>query len=968
MKKVSRVITLLFIVSLILTNVGAAAILSTPTTINSDLRGLWVATVLNIDYPSKPTTDSQILKSEAIKILDDAKDMRLNAVFLQVRPSSDALYKSEYYPWSKYLTAKQGLMPDNDFDPLEFWVTEAHVRGIELHAWINPYRVTKKTSTDIAYDLTPLDSLNPAIVHPDWIVGYPDGNFYFDPAIPGVRKMISDSVIEIIQNYDVDGIHMDDYFYPGKNFNDKAFFEKYGKGFSNISDWRRDNVNKLITDLSKMIKSTSTKVRFGVSPFGIWANKSSNILGSDTKGLQSYSDHFADTRKWVKEGIIDYIAPQLYWNIGYSIADYSKLVSWWADIVKGTDVDLYIGQATYRSGSSDVSSPWYGVAEIEKQLSLNAKTLEIQGNIFYNYKSLANNPALSAVIKASNEKRDGMAASIPVKISNPSANIKTNFSQYYLNGSSDPNKPLFLNGKPVGNRSSQGFFGILLPLNNGANIFTFAQDASYATQVIFKEVKSQELQKMSRAEIPLASVFPKSQEYRTSGEKITLSCQAPIGSKVTVKIGGKSYNMKPSTTKSNGEGLYPATFTYVYTVPTYSGTPRNIDLGEPVYTMNYKGVVKTRKAPAKLGAIMKGAPFYAEVTKEVIFTYPTASSSDGGAFELYKGMIDNVTGMTNNFVRLSSGQWVEKSSVRTFISKTKISTKIKNSIYKTGNNWDVIQFDTSFPAATTASFDGTSLKLNIYTATFAALPALPKDSLFSSAVVSTNNGKAEYIFKLKDNQIIEGYYIEKAAKGIILYVKRPLKIHAGNIPLYGITIMLDPGHGGSSTGAIGPLGINYAEKTINLKTALKMKTELESLGAKVLMTRTTDKEVSLEARLNASRKEKPDMFISIHANSMEDNVDISKVHGFSVFYRERLALPLSEAIYKNTIETFRRNSKGVHNKNFYVIRGTWTPSILLESGFVPNPNEFEWLIDENEQTRLAKSFTDSIVEYFTKQK
>ncbi len=964
MKKVSRVIILLLVFSLTLPMIGAAPISNTLK--KEDLRGLWVATVLNIDYPSKPTTDPEILKSEAIKILEDAKNTGFNAVFLQVRPASDALYKSKYYPWSKYLTGKQGLMCNNGFDPLEFWVKEAHARGIELHAWINPYRATKKVAAEANYDYSGLDASNPAVVHPEWTVKYPDGNLYFDPGIPEVRKMISDSVLEIIENYDVDGIHMDDYFYPGKNFDDKASFQKYGKAFSNKDDWRRDNVNKLIADLSKVVKSASPKVRFGVSPFGIWANKGTNALGSDTKGLQSYYDHFADTRKWAKEGMVDYIAPQIYWNIGFSIADYSKLVDWWTDTVRGTGVDLYIGQAAYRVENTDPSNPWYGVSEIERQMELNTKFPEIKGSIFYNYKSLANSKALAAVIKANYEKRDGITANIPVKISSPSGNIKTSFNQFYINGSSDPSKPLFYNGKVIENRSSQGFFGVLVPLEKGQNTLTFSQEGSYSTIVIFKENISSTPQKMKSAEIPATSVFPKSQEYRLPGEKVVFSCQAPIGSKVTVKIGGKSYSMNAASTKLDNSGIYATTFTYTYTIPTYTGTPRNIDLGAPTYTMNYKGIVKTVKAPAKIGVIMKDSPFYAEIIKEVIFTYPTPSSANGGTFELYKGMYDSVTGMTGSFVRLASGQWVEKNNVKTYINKTKISTIVKNATYRIGEKWDRIQFDMINPPAATASFDGKLLKLNIYSTKEAVSPVLPKDSLFSTALVSTSNNMTEYTLRLKDDKYIEGYYIERTSTGLILNVKRPVKAKESNMPLSDITIMLDPGHGGSDTGAVGPLGVNYAEKAINLKTALKLKTKLEDLGAKVLMTREIDKAVSLEERLNASRTEKPDMFISIHANSMESNVDISKVDGFSVFYRENLALPLSQTIYKNTIETLGRNSKGITNKNFYVIRGTWTPSILLESGFVPNPNEFQWLVDEDEQIRLVRNFAEGIVRYLTK--
>ncbi|MGE5630899.1 MAG: family 10 glycosylhydrolase [Caulobacteraceae bacterium] len=963
MKQMSRkTIILLIMFLLILPTLMVSAAPDSPA--KGDFRGVWVSSVLNIDYPSKPTIDSDILKSEAIAILDNVQYMGFNAVFLQVRPASDALYKSKYFPWSKYLTGIQGQAPDDDFDPLEFWVTEAHKRGIELHAWINPYRVTKKTSNEPNYDFASLDASNPARLNPGWVVKYTDGNLYYNPGISEVRELVIDSVLEIIENYDVDGIHLDDYFYPGNDFNDKATYEKYGAGYASINDWRRANVNALISDLSKAIKATSKKVRFGVSPFGIWANKGTNVLGSDTKGNQSYYDHYADTRKWVKDGVLDYIAPQLYWNIGYSVADYSKLADWWKNVVYGTGVDLYIGQAAYKAGGDDPLSPWYGVSEIGKQMQLNEKSPVIKGSIFFSYKSLVNNPALGAVIKAIYEKKDGIKAGIPVNVSKPSENMRTSYDQYYIYGSSDPAKPLFMNGKPVEGRSKQGYFGVLVPLTKGRNTFTFSQEASYDTRVIYRDVASSTPKKMSKAEIPSASVFPQKQEYRAPGEKITLYCQAPAGSKVTVKLGGKSYVMKPSTTTKTS-GLYPDKYTYVYTMPNYTGTPRNIDLGAPVYTMNYKGIVKTSKAPAKVGVIMESSPYYAKAAKDVVYTYEGPSSDDGAAYELYKGMSDNITGMTGSYVRLSSGQWANKGDVWIYSSKVQQNAAIKSAVYRIGEEWDTLKLDMSAPAAAIADFDGVALKLTVSTAAKAVLPVLPGDSLFSSSTVSKTGGGVQYILKLKDKQCIEGYYIEKTAAGIILNIKRPVKVSGGNEPLSGITIMLDPGHGGSSAGAIGPLGLNYSEKVINLKTALKLQAELQRLGAEVLMTRTTDKDVSLDERLTASRNAKPDMFISIHANSMEDNVDISKVDGFSAYYREALSKPLAETVFNYTVEALDRNDKGVHNNNFYVIRGTWAPSILLESGFVPNPNEFEWLIDENEQARLAKSISEAIVKYFS---
>ncbi|MCX8131836.1 MAG: family 10 glycosylhydrolase [Clostridia bacterium] len=959
MKKILKTTALLLILSLILPVIMVSGAVRSIT--KRDFRGLWVATVLNMDYPSKPATDPEILRSEAVKILEDAEDMGMNAIILQVRPASDALYKSKYFPWSKYLTGSQGLMPDEGFDPLEFWISEAHNRGMELHAWVNPYRITKEPVSGVS----DLYFSHPAVNNPEYTVKYSDGNLYFNPGIPEVRKLIIDGVMEIIENYDADGIHFDDYFYPGKNFDDKAAYEKYGKEYKSIDDWRRANVDSLISDLSSSIRDTGKNVRFGISPFGIWANKSKNSLGSDTKGMQSYYDQYADTRKWVKDGLIDYITPQLYWNIGYSVADYSKLVSWWKNTVKDTAVDLYIGQAAYRAGNSDPSSPWYGVNEIARQLRLNSETPEVKGSMFFNYRALTKNPSLRAVIKAIYEQRDGVVAKIPVNMTRPSENIRTRFEKFYLNGSSDPGKPLYLNGRLIEERSNRGYFGILVPLEKGQNTFAFSQEGSYDTRVIFREAGSSEPKKMDTIDIPTSSVFPQTQEYRTEGEKITFSCQAPVGSEVTVDIGDRSYKMTPSVTAPAGLEAYPTTYTYEYIVPAFKGTPRNIDLGTPVYTMKYMGTEKKRSAPAKVGVIMKDSPFYAQIINRVVDSYESPSSANGADFELYNGMVDYVTGMTGSYVRLSFGQWVKKSNVKIYASKQQIRPVIKRAVYKAGEKWDSIKIDLSYPVAAIASFDGEAIKMNISRTSAAPIPVLPKNSLLSSVEVSKDGSSIQYTLSLKKNQSIEGYYVEKTSSGVTLYIKRIVNVKKGKTPLTGITIMLDPGHGGSEAGATGPLGLSYAEKTINLKTALKLQTELKKLGAKVVMTRVTDKTISLEERLAASRNEKPDMFISIHANSMNDNVDISKIFGFSVFYRGVHSKNLAEAVYSRTIESLDRNKHGTNRRNFYVTRGTWTPSILIESGFVPNPYEFEWLTDEKEQTRLAKTISEAVLKYFS---
>lgn len=347
------------------------------------MRGVWIATVYNIDYPSKSTLTTEQLKAEADEILNNVAEMGLNTVFFQVRPSADALYQSDIFPWSRYLTATAGTAPTDGFDPLAYWIEGAHKRGLQLHAWINPYRITKEGKTE--FDALPETS--PAKQHPEWVVEH-DGNFYFNPGLPSVRSLVLDGACEILENYDVDGIHLDDYFYPGTSFNDTATYERYGSKFDKIEDWRRDNVNALIASLDKKLHEIDPKTSFGVSPSGIWDNKSSNPLGSQTNGFSAYSEIYCDSLEWIKQGTVDYICPQIYWSIGYSVADFSVLLDWWQNAVSKSDVALYIGMGAYRMAEASPGTTWHGTAELNRQLALIDESIDVQGEVYYNYSSL----------------------------------------------------------------------------------------------------------------------------------------------------------------------------------------------------------------------------------------------------------------------------------------------------------------------------------------------------------------------------------------------------------------------------------------------------------------------------------------------------------------------------------------------------------------------------------------------------
>ncbi len=348
-----------------------------------EIRGVWVASIYNMDWPSKKGLSVEQQKREYISILENIKKWNMNAVFVQIKPVGDSFYPSKYSPWSEYLTGKQGVNPG--YDPLKFMIEEAHKRGIEFHAWFNPYRLSVNGS-----GIEKLSKDNIGRKKPEWTVKY--GNqLLLNPGIPEVNDYVIDSVLEVVKNYDVDGVHMDDYFYPykvkGQEYPDSVQYKKYGEKFSNIGDWRRNNINKLVEKLYTKIKREDKNITFGISPFGVWRNISSDSRGSNTQaGVQNYDDLYADVLYWMEKGWIDYVAPQLYWNQGFKVAEYNTLVKWWSQYAKKTKTDLYIGQAAYKV------KDWSNPNEMKNQINYNRNYTEVKGSIFFNYKSLRENP------------------------------------------------------------------------------------------------------------------------------------------------------------------------------------------------------------------------------------------------------------------------------------------------------------------------------------------------------------------------------------------------------------------------------------------------------------------------------------------------------------------------------------------------------------------------------------------------
>lgn len=354
-----------------------------------EMRGVWIATVLNIDYPSVNTADENTLKTDWIRLIDKHKAMGINALYVQIRPMADAFYKSNLVPWSRFLTGQSGAAPSNGFDPLAFMIQTAHERGMEFHAWMNPYRASMDNPVVASF------AENHVLrAHPDWCILY-NKRYLMNPGLPIVRAHIVDVVSEIVRNYDIDAIHFDDYFYPYKNgtevLNDYATYTAYKGPFTNIEDWRRNNVDLLIYNLSKAIKAIKPRVQFGISPFGVWRNGYKDPEGSDTRaGLTCYDDLYADVRKWLREGWIDYVVPQVYWTMGFQIAEHERIVRWWAANSAGKPV--YVGHGAYRVGEpSNREQNWSDPSEIPRQIRLSRSVQNIQGSVYFSSKSLISN-------------------------------------------------------------------------------------------------------------------------------------------------------------------------------------------------------------------------------------------------------------------------------------------------------------------------------------------------------------------------------------------------------------------------------------------------------------------------------------------------------------------------------------------------------------------------------------------------
>ncbi len=364
---------------------------ATPKT---EFRGVWVATVVNIDWPKNGNESVEKQKADFLELLNFYDELNFNALIVQIRTAGDAFYPSQMAPWSRFITGKEGEPKEGFEDPLKWMLDETHKKGLQFHAWFNPYRATFDLDTTI------LAQTHDFYHHRDWMVKY-GKKYYYNPGIPEVWKHLSKVVEEVVLNYEIDGVHFDDYFYPykveGETFKDSIAFLKNGQTNQELEDWRRSNVDSLVKNVHQTIKSHKPWVQFGISPFGVWKNKATDPNGSDTQaGQTTYEDLYADPLLWMKKGWLDYLVPQAYWSMDYPAASHKKITEWWA--TNSANTNLFMGNGAYKV-RNNADKAWKKRKELPKQLAHARSLPGVQGNVFFSAKSLFQHPDVVKKIK-----------------------------------------------------------------------------------------------------------------------------------------------------------------------------------------------------------------------------------------------------------------------------------------------------------------------------------------------------------------------------------------------------------------------------------------------------------------------------------------------------------------------------------------------------------------------------------------
>ena len=537
-------------------------------------------------------------------------------------------------------------------------------------------------------------------------------------------------------------------------------------------------------------------------------------------------------------------------------------------------------------------------------------------------------------------------------------------------GSGVAGVPMYINGELITNRTNEGFFSVFKPLERGQNRFTFTQEGQEPiTRIITNNAPAAPVPTPTIGPRQMRYPFPQSDEWAQSGATLTLRVTAPAGAVVYAQIGDTTIRLAQTNPAliSTETYVFAAEFTGRYTLP--EGTTGAVtDIGRPVYTMTFRDYTTGVTAPGHIHQIGAYAPFYARITASATWAFPGPTAVGGSHWMLLEGQRDRVSAITGNWLRLASGQWVSLANAATWTGDAPAAGGIlSQGHYIQGEREDVIVWDTAVFPAMWAEFNGNTLIIGIGMQNYAPpIVYNPDYAMFRSISIGMRNGAPAYFMTLNEEAQLEGFYFEFVDNQLRLVLRKRPALYPGDYPLHGFTIVIDPGHGGSDTGALGPMHPQMNEKHLNWINSVLLAEILEDLGAQVIFTRDAEAGPLLSQRVAISRNALPDMFISMHANSTAETTDAGNIHGFTMWYRNANSRPLAQhffdALYD--INPLTNRSRSVNQANFYVVRPSWAPSVLFEVSFMNNIQDFAWMINPQNQADLAQGIADAVLEYF----
>ena len=947
---------------------------------DNEFRGVWIATVNNIDFPSRPGLSAAEQKAELDEIVRISREAGMNAIFFQVRPTSDALYNSAIFPTSRVLSGTQGAPFAGGFDPLAYIIEISHANNIELHAWINPYRITQGTPANPSHDLSVLAPNNPARLNPDWVVRYADGRMYFNPGLPQVRDLIVRGVLEIIKNYNVDGIHFDDYFYPypvaGAHFNDDAAFARYGGGM-NRADWRRENVNSLIREVNEAIKSVRPEVRFGVSPFGIWANRRTNPAGSETGGLEARYAIYSDVRAWVEGGYVDYIIPQIYWGFAHPTAPYDVLVQWWSALLDGTGINLYIGHAVYKLGGEFTTEH-----EIPRQIEYARQYISVRGSAFFGFRWIRNNSFnvachLARVFAEPRYVPRPVSNGGGVIIGRPQNNATVNTANINIMGGSNPAYPVYFNGRRMA-RTRSGFFTTFVPLAQGRNNFVFTQNNVSVTHTVTRGATNNQPERVPYdyprmdaykiVQLSPGSAFV----YAAPSDRVTVRVKAPSGSTVTASLSGSVVTLTPLTEPPDEHRYMAEVYSGTLTLPDYPPKGGLLDLGNIIFTAERNAGEYAELTGSRVKLIDETAFAAVEVIRDFAHVKVSPTSSWVNDFlPASAGMRDNIVGFRDGFFRLEFGGYVATSDVRVIPERILLTNRILSAAMQVEDDVTEIRFGVTENVPVDIRVEGGMFSITLFnTPDGGRLLNMPENPLFSGVSLTNNtaSNSVRYTFTLIHRDNFYGFDVSYEGNFIVVRVTNPRRRPEGDLPLAGLTIAIDPGHGGRDPGAMGFLGIHGKnEKDLVLDVALALRGILTDKGANVVMTRQTNITFDVASRAFYLNDLNPDLAISLHYDSLGDDRDISRISGVTPLYVRYSGRLLASTVGRVLAEELNRRLRDTRYQALGIARNHRFPIALIEMGFITNAPEYEFAQSAEGVRRTAMALANGIVEWIDEQ-